>query len=66
MTYSYESQDIIQFALKRLPGGKCRKKRFVRFSSPYGNELLKITSTIMDWSFLQEVASEKGCNLSVT
>jgi hypothetical protein len=30
-TYTYERQDIIQIALKRLPGGReRRKKKFVR------------------------------------
>jgi hypothetical protein len=33
LTYTYELQDIIQLALKRLPGeGEFSKKRFVRFS----------------------------------
>jgi hypothetical protein len=31
VTYSYERQDIIQFALKRLPGYSAVKKNFVRF-----------------------------------
>jgi hypothetical protein len=35
-TYTYERQDIIQIALKRLPGGgERRKKRFVRISPPF-------------------------------
>jgi hypothetical protein len=42
-TYTYECQDIIQIALKRLPAGRKRRKKAVRFSPTfkgYNNELL--------------------------
>jgi hypothetical protein len=37
LTYTYERQDIIQIALKKLPGGRgsAVKKKFVRFGPPF-------------------------------
>jgi hypothetical protein len=35
LTYTYERQDIIQIALKKLLRGSAVKKRFVRFSPPF-------------------------------